>query len=109
MSTNYYIQRPDGEDGLHLGQWANDKFTMRAHSDLGIMTVEDWIPILLGKKIVSEYGTPHSWIDWLDMVRESKNGLSYWERYYVGNPIVNLDRAWYDERWDLVVIDHEFF
>lgn len=109
MSTNYYIRRPDGELGLHLGQWANGKFTMRAHSELGIKTVEDWIPLLIGKVILDEYHADYTWIDWLDMVRESKNGRAYWERYYEGNPLVDAKTAWYDGRWDLVVLDHEFF
>lgn len=107
MSTNYYIKRPDGGEGLHLGKLSNGRFTMRAHSDLGIRTVEDWIPLLVGKEIIAEHGLVESFGEWLKMVIRSKPARETWEKYYIMDS-VSFFGAWHDEEWDLIVIDHEF-
>lgn len=107
MSTNYYIKRPDGGEGLHLGKLSGGRFTMRAHSDLGIRTVEDWIPLLVGKEIIAEHGLIESFGEWLKMVIRSKPAEEVWENHYANSPFYD-DSTWYDIEWDLIVSDHEF-
>ena len=58
MGTNYTVATKDKE--LHIGKSSSGwVFSLRVHEDCGILSLYDWLPILLDKdnRIFDEYGS----------------------------------------------------
>ncbi len=87
MGTNYYVvaEPPCRECGrpfkkLHLGKSSHGKrFLLRQHDDLGIETLEDWLPHLIadGVQISNEYGAPVSLKRFLSYVACPPTGFNW--------------------------------
>lgn len=59
MSTNYYLRTPDtpdGDEGIHLGQYAAGGFTFRAHPELGVTDYDSWLALARSGTVFAESG-----------------------------------------------------
>lgn len=73
MSTNYYLRTPDtpdGDEGIHLGQYAAGTFTFRAHPDRGVVDYDSWRAQMAAGVVYTEYGRPVTVIEMVDTARE---------------------------------------
>jgi hypothetical protein len=63
VSTNYYLDSPDNEEG-HIGKWGAGYFTAKAPE--GVNSFADWKAMLTGHRIFAEHGieyTPEQMIE----------------------------------------------
>ncbi len=59
MSTNFYLrtpETPEGDEGVHLGQYAAGGFTFRAHPDRGVTDYESWLALARSGTVFAESG-----------------------------------------------------
>jgi hypothetical protein len=83
MSTNYYLKTadtPDGDEGIHLGQFAAGSFTFRAHPDRGVTTYEAWLAQLDTGTIYAESGYQVSRDDMTVIASAKRRFISWAER-----------------------------
>lgn len=79
MSTNYYIAAPGqlAEDYLHVGLLAGGMFTLRAHTQLGLVSFEAWVKHLTehAENLVDEYDHPILLGAFLSCVERKRNDV----------------------------------
>ncbi|MGA3524128.1 hypothetical protein [Melissospora conviva] len=80
MSTNYYLRTadtPDGDEGIHLGQYAAGQFTFRAYPDRGITTYKAWLAQLKPSQIFTESGSPVA-VEVMARIASASTGRASW-------------------------------
>jgi hypothetical protein len=76
VSVNYYLpdlNTTDGEEGIHLGKFAQGhEFMFRAHPDLGVIDYDTWAAFAETGQIVAEYGCEVTVDELLTTVAEAR-------------------------------------